>query len=451
MLLDDQRRVVIIDIPAHSPGKLLKFYDIPLDRSGEDLIVMNDDRQREILNAVSPDWSSQICSKASIDDLDKKAINIARKNFKKKNPKLSKKVDEWSDKIFLNKAKLTIKDKVTNCAIILLGKPEASALISPAVAQITWILKDESGQEKDYEHFHTPLLLAVNQVYSKIRNLKYRYIKEESLFPEEVDMYAPSVIREALHNCIAHQDYSLQGRIQLIENEKGFLIFTNKGDFLPGSVEAVIQADSPQEHYRNKYLADAMVNLTMIDTVGSGIKTMYLVQKERYFPLPSYDISGRKVSVKIFGKMLDINYARILAKNDDLSLKEIMLLDQVQKGHKITKDGVKILRDKNLIEGRYPNIHISKKVAEKAGEKVRYIRDKGMGDTYYKDLIVEYLSKYPGATREDINNLLIDKLSEILTEQQKLNKIRNLLYDLSKRDGRIVNNGTNRKPKWINK
>jgi ATP-dependent DNA helicase RecG len=34
-------------------------------------------------------------------------------------------------------------------------------------------------------------------------------MNNDSLFPEEVDMYAPYIIRESLNNCIAHQDYEL--------------------------------------------------------------------------------------------------------------------------------------------------------------------------------------------------------------------------------------------------
>lgn len=50
---------------------------------------------------------------------------------------------------------------------------------------------------KDYEHFSIPFLLAVNDVYNKIRNLRYRYITSQiSLFPNEVDQYDPYIIRE---------------------------------------------------------------------------------------------------------------------------------------------------------------------------------------------------------------------------------------------------------------
>jgi ATP-dependent DNA helicase RecG len=65
----------------------------------------------------------------------------------------------------------------------------------------------------------------VEKLYAKIRNGKYRYIKRESLFPEEVDKYDPYVIREALNNSIAHQDYFLCGKINVIEEDR--LIFSN--------------------------------------------------------------------------------------------------------------------------------------------------------------------------------------------------------------------------------
>lgn len=448
-ILDEKsKRVVIINIPSKSIGQALKFYGIPLMRIGEELKEMDDATMRKILNEKKPDWSAEICVAATIEDLDSAAILAARDNYKKKNPRIAKEVNKWSNRLFLDKAKITIKGKITNTAILLLGKEEASSFISPAVAQISWILKKENGDEKDYEHFACPFLLAVDKVYEKIRNLKYRYIQDDSLFPEEVDMYEPYVIREALHNCIAHQDYSLHSRIQVIENEGGFLLFTNKGNFLPGSIEAVIQTDSPQEYYQNKFLVDAMVNLNMIDTIGSGIKKMFTLQKERLFPLPSYDLSNEKVAVKIYGKVLDLNYAKALARHKDMELADIMLLDQIQKKKRISKEKAKHLKGKNLVEGRYPNIYISEQVAKTTGEKAQYIKNRGFDDSYYKKLILEFLKKYPNSSRKDINNLLSNKLPEIYTEKQKVNKIHNLLFALSKRERRIRNNGNNRNPKW---
>ena len=89
---------------------------------------------------------------------------------------------------------------------------ESPYFLSPAQAHITWILKGVDGIEKDYEHFSPPFLLALDEVYNKIRNINYRYMASGSLFPEEVQQYDPYSIREALSNAMGHQDYRL-GRL----------------------------------------------------------------------------------------------------------------------------------------------------------------------------------------------------------------------------------------------
>ncbi|KAF5428677.1 ATP-dependent DNA helicase RecG, partial [Candidatus Methanophagaceae archaeon] len=137
---------------------------------------------------------------------------------------------------------------------------------------------DEHNQEKDYAHFGPPFILNVEKVFAKVRNLNYRYLPDGRLFPLELTQYDSWVIREVLHNCIAHQDYELTGRINVVEKPDE-LLFTNLGHFIPGDVETVIQQDSPPDIYRNPFLANAMVNLNMIDTIGSGIKKMFLKQK----------------------------------------------------------------------------------------------------------------------------------------------------------------------------
>lgn len=89
---------------------------------------------------------------------------------------------------------------------------ESPYFLSPAQAHITWILKGVDGIEKDYEHFSPPFLLALDEVYNKIRNINYRYMASGSLFPEEVQQYDSYSIREALSNAMGHQDYRL-GRL----------------------------------------------------------------------------------------------------------------------------------------------------------------------------------------------------------------------------------------------
>lgn len=447
---DTHKTVWIIHIPKHSPRKPVFAHKTAWQRKGDALIPITPKRENVILNESIGkvfDWSAVVVENASLQDLEPSALAKARGQFKNKFPLLATEVDAWDDITFLNKAKLTIKGKLTRTAILLLGKPEAEHFINPAEAKISWILKDSKGNERDYQIFTCPFLLAVDGVFSKIRNLKYRYIRDQSLFPEEVDMYEPYIIREALNNCIAHQDYEQGGRINVVEFDDE-LVFSNLGSFIPGTLEKVIEQDAPEETYRNPFLVTAMFNLIMVDTIGSGIRRMFSFQRQKFFPMPEYDLSKGKVKVTITGKVIDLEYARTLAQNPDLTLEEIMLLDKVQKKKNISDQQAASLKAKKLIEGRKPNFHISANIAETTGQKAEYIKNRAFKDQHYKNLILEFIDRYGACTKEDVDRLILDILPAVLDNDQKKNKVRNILYAMSKREQTIVNQGTNRNPIW---
>jgi len=429
----EQKRVLLFQIPAAPKGLPIAWQGHYYGRDGEQLNALNlEEIERIRQQGVMQDWSAVICYDAKIDDLSSDAINKARSLYAVKNPKLRDEMEYWDDVTFLNKAKVCINGKITRTAIILLGKELSTHFISPATPTVTWILKDRDGIEKDYEHFSCPLLLNIDSIFLKIRNLKYRYLLEKSIFPDEVDQYDPYIIREALNNCIAHQDYSLGGKITVVENEDSRLSFSNMGSFIPGTLEKVISEDAPESRYRNNFLATAMVNLNMIDTIGSGIRKMFYIQKNKFFPLPAYDLRNNKVKVTITGKVLDVNYAQKLAKMPNLRLDEIIALDKVQKRLPLRENEAKHLKRLKLIEGRKPNYHISALIAKHSGQKAEYIKNKGFDDDFYKKTICDYLKQFGSAKRAELEQLLLDKLPDVLDEQQKSNKVKNLLQSLRK-------------------
>jgi ATP-dependent DNA helicase RecG len=437
-----------IDPTHHTP---VKFKNTAYIRVGSYTKKLSDfpEKERKIWKKQTIyDWSAQICKNAAVDDLDPEAVSKARKEYKQKYPQQAEEVDKWNDLTFLNKAKVTIRNKITNAAIVLLGKNESEHFISPSTAKMTWILRNEKNETKDYEHFGPPFVLNTDRVLAKIRNLKYRYLPDGTLFPIEINQYEPYVIREALHNCIAHQDYELRDTVT-VEEKSDELIFINSGSFIPGTVESVIQQNAPQKQ-RNGFLANAMLNLGMIDVIGSGIVRMFNMQKERFFPLPDYDLSAPdKVRVTIFGKVLNENYTQLLIKNRNMDLSTVILLDKVQKNTRISKDEHKRLKSKKLVEGRYPNLFVSSYIAAATEEKAKYIKYRGFDDHHYKESIIDFIEKFGSAKRKDINDLLLKHLSDALDEKQKRNKISNLLYAMSKTDKTIKNNGSRREPKWV--
>jgi len=193
-----------------------------------------------------------------------------------------------------------------------------------------------------------------------------------------------------------------------------------------------------------------MVNLKMIDTLGGGIKKMFLLQRQRYFPMPNYDLSEQeKVKVQIIGKVIDENYTKLLINKTGLNLKTVICLDKVQKKEKLTKEEFTLLKNQNFIEGRYPNLFVSAKIAATTGDKSTYIKYRAFDDEHYKNMIIAFIKKYGSASRKELNGLLMDKLSDALEEKQKMNKIHNLLYEMNNKDRTIRNAGSKRKSKWI--
>ena len=441
-------RVILFQIPSAPKGIPIAFDGHYYARDGEELVPLNIEKIERIrAQATKEDWSAAIVTAATLEDLDEDAIALARKNFKNKFPDKADEVDLWDNITFLNKAKVTSKGKITRTALILLGKDESEHLLNPADVKIRWKLMDELNNDIDYEIFGIPLILSVEKVFAKIRNIKYRYMQEGTIFPTEVAKYEPFSIREAINNCIAHQDYTKNARINVIEMPDQ-LIFTNQGSFIPGNVEKVVIEDSPEEFYRNRFLATAMFNLKMVDTAGGGIKKIYNFQRARFFPLPDYDLANDKVKMVLSGKILDLEYARLLAQNKGLTLEEIMMLDKVQKKLPLTDFEEKHLKSKKLIEGRKPNFFISLKVAQKTGQKADYTKNKGFDKQYYLDLIIKAIKQHKELSRKEIDDLLWNKLPDWMSDKQKKNKVNNLIAELS-RNKIITNTGTFQDSNWV--
>lgn len=426
-----EKRVIMFEIPAAPQGMPVSFKEHFYGRNGESITGLSIQKLESIRNQRPNDWSGQIVQGATIKDLDEEAVYSARFEFKKKNPDIASEIESWDTETFLNKAKLTINGSITNAALILLGTQDSAEKLKPAISQITWILKDKDGIEVDYKHFYPPLFLNVNNVLAKIRNLTYRYMPDDSLFPAEVTQYDNYVIREALHNCIAHQDYSLQERITVVETPDT-LIFSNGGSFLPETVENVIKQDAPQRYYRNSFLCTAMVNLNMIDTIGSGIKRIFVNQKNRFFPLPDYDISPQEIKVKIYGKIINPVYVKLLQKHSEISLEDVIQLDKIQKGFAVDETVAKDLKKRELIEGRKGNYYLSDSVSSETDKMAEYVKNKAFDKKYYTDLTYELIKKQnkKGTTKDEVTALLYTKLSDVQTPEQKDNYIRNLLHQM---------------------
>ena len=100
-----------------------------------------------------------------------------------------------------------------------------------------------------------------------------------------------------------------------------------------------------------------------------------------------------------------------------------------------------------MVEGIYPNIFVSYKVAKAVGNKATYVRQKGLDEEVCMQLILSTLKLGP-AKKADLFAVLKDALPDILTEEQKSKKLSNLLQKM-KKDGLVDVRGIAVNSEWF--
>lgn len=439
------KRVLVFQVPAAPRGIPMGWQGHFYARRGESLVALDMSKYEEIRRQrVSEDWTAKVLLDASIEDLEPEAILKAREGYKQRFPKLAKACDGWSDRVFLDKAGLTLEGKITRTTLLLVGK-ETSAHKLNHIAQLVWKCFQDGQVFGDI--YTIPFILTTSELLRRIRNYRFKIYPKNSLIPAEVWKYDTESILEGMHNAIAHQDYERNARV-IVTEDKDSLKFQNEGGFYEGDFNQYITGEKTPTNYRNPALAKAMVNIKMIDTQGYGIHKMFQSQKDRYLPMPDYDQSTtNEVVLNMPGSIIDENYSLMLLANQNLSLTDAVLLDQVQKGHPISHDAVAMLRKRKLIEGRLPHVYVSKDIAQATDQKVEYSKHKGLADKKCEVLLLDSLNDHNSLTKQEIVRLLWDVLPDQLDDKQKMNKIDNLLRRL-RINGKITNSTQGNVSSW---
>ena len=259
-----------------------------------------------------------------------------------------------------------------------------------------------------------PFVLTTTELLGRIRNYRFKIYPKDSLIPAEVWKYDTESILEGMHNSIAHQQYEKNARIIVTENMDS-LKFQNDGSFYEGDYKEYITGEKTPNSYRS------------------------------YLPMPDYDLStADEVILNLPGTIIDENYSLMLHANQDMSLTDAVLLDQVQKGKPISDNAIKKLRKEGLIEGRKPHLYVSKQIAKATNTQVEYTLKKGFNDAECQEWILKALKDHKVLSRKQINELLWNKLPVDYTDTQRVNKIGNLIMKL-KRQGVIK---TDEKRSW---
>lgn len=442
-------RVLLFEIPPAPPGLPTAWNGHYYAREGEHLRALTEPKRDAIRRqSRSDDWSAVTVPEAGPHDLNPEAVTVARRAFASRHAArhTTEQVEGWPLQVFLARAQLTRSGHLTRAALLLLGKPESAQHLSPLLAEITWRLM---GAERAYEHYKPPFLTATTAIYERLRNYQIRLLQPGTLLQVEIPKYERKSILEALHNCIAHADYRSGARI-VVQEYDDRIVFINEGSFIEGQPDDYIFEERQPRVYRNPALVEAMTQLNMIDHLGSGIPLIHRSQRARFLPMPDYDLGSEPNAVKLTipGAVIDEHYTDLLMASTEMPLEDVLALDRVQKGRPVPREVADRLRRQGLVEGRRPHYRVSAHVAAATGNLADYVRTRPQTDAHYLTLITDFLTRNGSASRQDIDVLLKPILSDALTDEQKANKISNLLARL-RRDQRIRNEGSRSQPRWV--
>jgi ATP-dependent DNA helicase RecG len=450
-------RVLMWRIPAAARGMPVAWKGHYWGRSGESLgaLPLNKLDTLRVQSSLQ-DWSATLAT-SDWSLLDPLAIELGQALYKRRHSahaQVLSTLHHQSVSDWLHGLRLAKHGQLTRAALVLMGKPTAAAVLGGPTPRLTWVLTDHTGTIQTHQHFDLPLVMAIDPLIAKLRIIEVSLLPPRQTAPLNLLNYDDWVIREALHNCIAHQDYAQGGRVRVTESP-GSLTFFNLGSFLPGTVARVLGSRQPEQRYRNACLANAMVELDLMETLNSGVPKMFRLQRERFFPMPDFvfDSAPDSVSVRIYGKTLDDKYVHALMSTTELTLEDAVLLDRVQKGQALAPDQVKRLRAKNLVAGRGAKIFISAQVADATNTQNQYVLNKAFDDDYYKRMLINRLKLGPTSGVE-LRQLVIDKLPAMLNPQEKEMKVKNLRTALRLRglDGvfiEVVPTGPSRGPSAV--
>lgn len=454
-LFDEQNnRVVVVEIPRHPVGKALRFEDVPLWRSGEELIPMPDKVLFSILQETDPDYSQAICEGVTIDDLDKEAIDILKEKYARKqnNPTFT----SLSDRQALSDLKLIEGNKVTNAAVLLVGKAEIIQQNFPQ-AKVQHEFRTTEGQERFDKRlsFVAPFYILIDQLWKAVNDRNGSVPVQEGAYMFDIPFFNEEVIREVINNAFAHRDYRLASEIVIKQYPTKLSVISPGGFPIGVTLENILTVSSTP---RNRLLADVLAATGIVERSGQGMDVIFRLTLSEGKQTPDYSkTNDYQVTAILSATVKDPGFALFiksiqqeLPENQKLSVFEVLTFCAIREGKQPKdKEIAKRLYSMGYLEKRGKTSAIRyilpRRYYELTGNQSEYSELTDWDDEQIWSVLFRYLKKYGTAKKTDIAKLIgqhisdsqLRRLLERLSEGPnppliKEGKTRNLTYSLSK-------------------
>ena len=178
--------------------------------------------------------------------------------------------------------------------------------------------------------------------------------------------------------------------------------------------------------------------------ISSSTMAYSIQQLLENFPMPDYEIdaANKEVAVRLYGNAINEKYTKLLKENKDLSLEDCILLDAVQKRHRLNESDAKNLLERGLVEGEYPDLTISLSIARQTKQLPEYTKVKGLERHKIKQMALQFIQNAgeDGTKKNSLLDYLKDVLPQRNSQEQNLRLLGNILSEMNT-EGSVVLRG----------
>ena len=450
-LMHPDGRVLVFHVPSRPIGAPIHYEGRYFMRSGGNLVPMLPDVLKRIFDESGPDYTAEVCPKATMDDLDPSAIEDLRNRWIKKSK--NEKLHSLPAEQLLCDAELVVSEGITYAALVLFGKKEAlGRLLAQAEVIFEYRSSDVSGPAQHRQEFRQGFFSFYDDLWNLInlRNDKQHF--QDGLFIWDIPTFNESAVREAILNAISHRDYRMAGSV-FIRQFPRRLEVASPGGFPPGiTPENILWEQAP----RNRRVAETLARCGLVERSGQGMNRIYEVCIRESKPKPDFTHTDvYHVWLTLHGEVQHPAFLRFLeklgrARLESFTTEDLLVIDQVFRDESVSecfRGNLIRLLDSGVLEqisrGRGTRYVLSRQFYEFIGKKGVYTRKRGLDRETNKALLFKHISDND---KEGGRFLEFKQVLPGLSE----NQVKSLLKEL-KGEGRVYCSGKTRSALWYSK
>ena len=276
-------RVLVFNIASRPVGVPVLLDGIAWWYDGDSHIPMPSDILRDIYFEAEPDFSSDICTGATLDDFDDTAVDVFRSLWAEDSG--NNRIKNLPVKQLLTDSGVIINDGITYAALILFGNNAALMKHLPQSEVIfEYRSTNAAGPAQQREEFRIGFFAVYDKIWELIdlRNDLQHY--QDGFQVLGIKTFNERMTREALLNAASHRSYRLGGSI-FVKQYRDKLVIDSPGGFPSGiTVDNILEMQSP----RNHLIAGVFALCGLVERAGQGMNLMYELCASEAKALPDF-------------------------------------------------------------------------------------------------------------------------------------------------------------------